>query len=74
MKGTFSSSLGSAIRNALVSVLSPTLLACTAAYGQTTPISDSCTHTASPATDHGSRTELDVYRQTAGWVCDQCRF
>jgi hypothetical protein len=44
----------------LASLLPLILLACTAAYGQLTPIGDSYSNTESPTTNYGSKTVLDV--------------
>jgi hypothetical protein len=44
----------------LASLLSLILLACTAGYGQLTPSGDSYTNTASPNTNYGAKTTLDV--------------
>src|SRR5208337_2815667 len=44
----------------LASLLSLILLACTAAYGQLTPSGDSYTNTATPTTNYGAKTVLDV--------------
>lgn len=44
----------------LASLLPLILLACTAAYGQLTPIGDSYSKTESPTTNYGSKTALDV--------------
>jgi hypothetical protein len=44
----------------LASLLSLTLLACRAAYGQLTPLGDSYTNTAAPTTNYGAKTVLDV--------------
>jgi len=44
----------------LASLLTLTLLACTAAYGQLTPVGDSYTNTAAATTNYGAKTLLDV--------------
>jgi hypothetical protein len=44
----------------LASLLSLILLACTAAYGQLTPLGDSYTNTAAATTNYGAKTLLDV--------------
>ncbi|MGO9539740.1 MAG: DNRLRE domain-containing protein [Terriglobales bacterium] len=44
----------------LAAVLSLILLACMSAYGQLTPLGDSYTNTATPTTNYGAKTLLDV--------------
>jgi hypothetical protein len=44
----------------LASLLALILLACTATYGQLTPVGDSYTNTATPTTNYGAKTLLDV--------------
>ena len=44
----------------LASLLSLILLACTAAFGQITPLGDTYTNSGDPTTNYGAKTLLDV--------------
>jgi hypothetical protein len=52
----------------LASLLSLILLACTVAYGQLTPSGDAYTNTATPTTNYGAKTLLDVESSQTSFI------